>query len=125
MKPALLSTLLIGLLLGVGCSPRGAPPGGFPRSPVPVTGIAYVVEQVSGERDIYLIQPDGTGRIPLIASPEVDSDPAFSPDGTMLAFRSRRDGSSDIYITAADGTGEWVNVVNDPADSFDDEFSPR
>jgi len=95
----------------------------MPRSAEPVSGIAFVTER-NGNRDIYLIQPDGTGLIPLITSPEPDSDPAFSPDGTTLAFRSRRDGSSEIFLVAADGSGEWLNLVNDPADSADDEFYP-
>ena len=33
-----------------------------------------------------------------------DRDPRFSPDGKRLAFSSRRDGNSDLYIMNADGS---------------------
>ncbi len=119
---ARISLLLLTILTA--CSKGGnAPINRIPQSPSPVAGIAYVSE--SGlDRDINLIQPDGSGRTALIRSQKVDSDPAFSPDGRTIAFRSRRDGSSDIYLAAADGTGTWLNLVKDRPDSFDDEFSP-
>lgn len=117
-----LLALLLGILLLPGCVRTPEPPE-IPRSAEPVTGIAYVHDD-GQDRDIHLIQPDGSGQRLLVGSPEADSDPAFSPDGRTLAFRSRRDGSSEIYLVAADGSGEWVNLVKDPADSMDDEFSP-
>lgn len=95
----------------------------IPRADEPVSGIAFVTER-NGNRDLYLIQPDGTGLTPLFTSPQPDSDPAFSPDGRTLAFRSRRDGSSEIFLAAADGSGPWLNLIHDPADSADDEFHP-
>jgi Tol biopolymer transport system component len=85
----------------------------LPRAIEPVSGIAFVTER-NGNRDIYLIQPDGTGLTTLFVSPKPDSDPAFSPDGTMLAFRSRRDGSSDIYIAADDFPGEQETLAWSP-----------
>jgi TolB protein len=95
----------------------------IPTSEQPISGIAFVVDE-GFDRDIHLIQPDGSGRTVLIATDEPDSDPAFSPDGRTLAFRSRRDGSSEIYLVAADGSGKWLNLVNDQPESFDDEFNP-
>ena len=32
-------------------------------------------------------------------------EPAWSPDGTKIAFASRRRGTFDIYVMNADGTG--------------------
>ena len=123
MRPLLSILFVIIILILMGGCAVGSETLILPHAATPVSGIAFVTER-NGNRDIYLIQPDGTGLIPLIVSPEPDSDPAFSPDGTSLAFRSRRNGSSDIYIAAADGSGEWLNLVNDPPDSADDEFSP-
>src|SRR2546422_4564489 len=41
------------------------------------------------------------------------SDPAFSPDGSRIAFVSQRDGNAEIYVMNADGTGT-TRVTNDP-----------
>jgi TolB protein len=34
-----------------------------------------------------------------------DGSPAWSPDGTRIAFYSERDGNAEIYVMHADGTG--------------------
>jgi TolB protein len=41
------------------------------------------------------------------------SDPAFSADGSRIAFVSQRDGNAEIYVMNADGTGA-TRVTNDP-----------
>lgn len=38
-------------------------------------------------------------------SPFFQIDPAWSPDGSRIAFASGRSGSSDIYVMSSDGTG--------------------
>jgi Tol biopolymer transport system component len=40
--------------------------------------------------DIYVINADGTGLTNLTNHPAVDLDPAWSPDGSTILFRSRR-----------------------------------
>ncbi len=119
LRPVLLT---LGFILLASCTrPNASAP--TPPASAPTSGIAFVSER-DGNREIYLIQPDGTGLTQLTDHPKVDSDPAWSPDGTQIAFRSRRDGSSDIFIMAADGSSP-VNLIDDPADSFDDEFAPE
>jgi len=39
--------------------------------------------------------------------------PAWSPDGTRIAFQTTRDGNSEIYLIAAAG-GEPVNCTRSP-----------
>jgi dipeptidyl aminopeptidase/acylaminoacyl peptidase len=41
------------------------------------------------------------------------TDPAFSPDGSRIAFASNRDGNFEIYVMDADGTN-LVRVTTDP-----------
>jgi hypothetical protein len=48
--------------------------------------------------------------------------PAWSPDGTMLAFSSARTGTSQIFTMAAAG-GNAVQVTNDVAGAFDPAWS--
>jgi dipeptidyl aminopeptidase/acylaminoacyl peptidase len=41
----------------------------------------------------------------------VNQEPAWSPDGQWLAFSSNRDGPTNIYRIAADGSGEPVRLA--------------
>jgi TolB protein len=57
---------------------------------------------------LCLMRPDGSGKrkVHQIAGPGPQWDPAFSPDGRMLAFRGYygiRDGQYAIYVVGADG----------------------
>lgn len=53
---------------------------------------------------VYLIRPDGTGLRPLFDQAN-DHSPAWSPDGSRVAFISERDGRRRLYLMNADGTG--------------------
>lgn len=67
---------------------------------------AYVSSQ-SGDKDIHVQRADS--RMPLNVtndSPEDDSEPAFSPDASLIAFRSERQGGG-IFVMGV--TGESVN----------------
>ena len=50
------------------------------------------------------MRPDGTDLRQLTANWWSDSDPAWSPDGTQIAFASDRDGDFEIYTMRSDGT---------------------
>ena len=51
------------------------------------------------------------------------SDPAFSPDGSRIAFVSQRDGNAEIYVMNADGSGS-TRVTNDPLTDGRPAFTP-
>jgi Tol biopolymer transport system component len=61
---------------------------------------------------ISVMNPDGSNRIRLTTSEGDDNDPAWSPDGTKIAFSSTRDGGgpammgvpAEIYVMNADGS---------------------
>ena len=48
---------------------------------------------------------DGTGQMRLTES---SKDPAWSPDGTKIAFASDRDGNYEIYVMNAPASGATV-----------------
>jgi Tol biopolymer transport system component len=61
--------------------------------------------------DIWVARADGTEPRNLTQAPGFDSYPAWSPDGTQLAFSSDRDGDYDIYLMNSDGSG-LVRLTN-------------
>ena len=75
--------------------------------------IAFVSSR-DGDYAIYLMEADGSGEGRLTdergdtsteAGVLFQTDPAWSPDATRIAFASAREGSYDIYVMEADGTG--------------------
>jgi len=52
-----------------------------------------------------------------------DQHPAWSPDGTRIAFASNRAGDSDLYVMNADGSGV-TRVTVDPRDDSYPTWSP-
>ena len=114
-------TLLLTLVSGVpGASaarhtPRGAPgPIAFERKP----GAYY---------RILTMNPDGTGQWPLTTNAWNDLMPAWSPDGSQVAFVSDRDTClgcpPEIYVMNADGSNP-VRLTNDPGSDTRPEWSP-
>jgi dipeptidyl aminopeptidase/acylaminoacyl peptidase len=61
----------------------------------------------SGDEEIYVANADGSGITALTQDAALDSAPAWSPDGTRIAWESMRDGGGDreIFVMGADGGG--------------------
>lgn len=70
--------------------------------------VAFVAREL-GQNDIWVAPVDGGTPLRFTNDPADDRDPSWSPDGTQLAFASRRDGNWDIYIQAVNAVG-----VNEP-----------
>ena len=49
---------------------------------------------------------DGSGTRKLTHNARDNAEPAWSPDGRKIAFRSTRNGNRDIYVMNADGSGK-------------------
>lgn len=54
---------------------------------------------------IYTMRTDGTGLLALTPADEVGRAPAWSTDGSRLAYESYHDGAPDIWTVRPDGTG--------------------
>jgi hypothetical protein len=80
----------------------------------------------SGAGDIFAL--DKAGQIVNLTNhPSTDWDPAWSPEGTRLAFSSHRSGDSDIWVldlNNADAATRFHNLTNNPAWDYSPTWSP-
>jgi YD repeat-containing protein len=70
--------------------------------------IAFVSTR-DGDKEIYVMNADGTNQTRLTADPGNDDSPSWSPDGSKLIFRSDRqrdccDPTAQVWVMKADGT---------------------
>lgn len=86
--------------------------------------IVYTYRQPGSEiRELWLIRPDGTGRRQLTTLKAVSITPAWSPDGSRIAFATDADGSYDIYTIGVDGNAPR-NETTGPTEDFEPAWSP-
>jgi Tol biopolymer transport system component len=78
-----------------------------------------------GDGEIYVMNADGSGQTNLTNDLAFDGRPAWSPDGTKIAFESDRAGSGnyEIYVMNADGSGV-TRLTNNSANDVDPDWSP-
>ena len=79
-----------------------------------ISAIAFITNR-DGNREIYLMNSDGSNQHRLTNTPKDEQAPTWSPDGRRIAFVSIRNGNSDIYVMDADG-GEVTRLTFDPAE---------
>lgn len=87
--------------------------------------IAYI-HSIHGDyrnREIFIMNIDGSEQTQLTDSSGDDFDPCFSADGTKIAFVSDRDGNNEIYIMNIDGSDQ-INLSNNPTSDHSPNFSP-
>jgi TolB protein len=58
-----------------------------------------------GDAEVYVVAPDGSGKRDVTRSPAWEGDPAWSPDGSLIAFTRRTD-HAEIFTIRPNGTGE-------------------
>jgi len=83
----------------------------------------YPQGSVQLESDIYVAGIDGSNLRRLTSTDGVDDQPAWSPNGTRIAFRSFRSGHGDIWVMGANWTGQ-TNLTNDYLPATSDEHYP-
>ena len=110
-RPAPLPTIFSRLtdLPGIEEQPSVSPSGDY---------FVYV-KNAGGRKEIFLQRPGGAPRSLTADSPADDSEPAYSPDGNTIAFRSERDGGG-IFLMGA--TGESVRRLT--TFGYDPAWSP-
>ena len=106
-----------------------APGGKTATADVYVVGEIIVASSRSapntpGKFQLYAIERSNLAQLTKL-TPDTSSasDPAFSPDGSRIAFVSQRDGNAEIYVMNADGTGS-ARITNDPQPDGRPAFAP-
>ena len=75
--------------------------------------------------DIYVMNTDGTNQTQLTDWALGDDFPAWSPDGTKIAFSSDRHyAGRDLYIMQADGTNEQLLLLTEHQDELYPTWGP-
>lgn len=111
--PRVLAAVGLVLALAACGDDNGVGPGedsGTPRR------IAFETNR-DGNFEIYAMNEDGTGVTRLTTDTAIDVLPAWSPDGSIIAFSSSRDRSSpglDIYLMRADDGTILKRLTNTP-----------
>ncbi|HYX81499.1 MAG TPA: Ig-like domain-containing protein, partial [Gemmatimonadales bacterium] len=77
-----------------------------------------------GKFQLYTVERSNLGQLTKLTPDTISaSDPAFSPDGSRIAYVSSKDGNPEIYVMNADGTGA-TRITNDPQADGHPTFTP-
>jgi TolB protein len=135
-----LAAVLAILLPRMDATPTGGPPRRPPVGAGPTTtegaaqptgGLLYEAPAVKGSPtwDVWVANPDGSGRRNLTPDAANDAEPAWSPDGRRIVYTSDPPGcqpfscQADLYAIGRDGTGR-VRLTSTPQHESKPDWSP-
>lgn len=72
---------------------------------------------------LYAQAPEAETASRLVVSDSVDYEPVVSPDGTRIAFVSRRDGNDEIHVAGAKGSNVR-RITSHPSYDWDPAWAP-
>jgi Tol biopolymer transport system component len=74
--------------------------------------------------NVWVMNADGTDKTNITKTPDASEQaPAFSPDGTKIAFAGTRDGNTDVWKMGADGS-DPTRLTDSPGLEFDPDWRP-
>lgn len=94
----------------------------FQPSVSPTGDLAFVSDR-SGNSEIFVLA-GGEGLTPITHNSSADFDPTWSPDGSAIAFVSRRKGTNDIFVRDLSGPVSAQRLTPSPSDDITPAWSP-
>ncbi len=67
----------------------------------PALNRTHIVFAYAG--DLWSVPRDGGSAVRLTSGSGTETDPAFSPDGSFIAFTGEYDGNVDVFVVPASG----------------------
>ena len=92
--------------------------------------VVYVSEQASkthmdSSPDLYTVDVESGGTREVVAGPDSEFAPAWSPDGERIAYVVSSGGNRDVVVVRADGEGSELRMTPGGDGSEANEGSPR
>jgi TolB protein len=78
----------------------------------------------NGVIDIFTINSDGGEPVQLTENQGSNEAPTWSPDGSLIAFSSTREGKSRLYVMTAYGTDQR-RLLTLPGEQSNPKWSPN
>lgn len=110
----LLPILCTALALAGAASARATPPG--------ANGRIVFASGASGNSELYSVGADGSAERRLTWTPQGEQAPAWSPDGTRIAFVTAPGNRADIAVMNADGSNQAP--LTHTGHAFEPSWSP-
>ncbi len=113
-----------GCLLAIACAGSPAPavdPRDTRLLSEPDLSTEHIAFAYAG--DLWIGPRDGGTARRLTAHPGTESDPRFSPDGSLVAFTGEYDGNVDVFIVPVSG-GAPLRLTYHPGDDRIEGFTP-
>ncbi len=81
--------------------------------------------KIAGDKDIFVKDLSTGEERRLTTDPASDAAPSWSPDGSQIAFNSKRTGTTEIFIMDANGNAPRQLTNSGAHRSYNPQWSPR
>ncbi len=103
------------------------PPGRYAYPRISLDGRRIVVSGTNPpalQGDLYLFDLTGGTGVPFTFDPNHDQLPAWSPDGSRIVWDSTREGTTHLFVKAANGAGQDEVLLRSASHKYVTDWSP-